>query len=176
MTRDLHCTPLDNAAALAAFASFGNVIDAAGPAPEMINDGTTQRFSDLASLDLRGAATDGDPKIGLYVSAARSFPLPLLRLERHRRASQVFLPLNGQRFIVVVAPGTDAPGWDGVQAFLTAPGQGICLHRNCWHHGLIALNDGDRFAVIEGGSYRMDTQELAVPEGVVLRVLPPDMH
>lgn len=173
MTRDLDCTPLDNAAALAAFASFGKVIDAAGTAPEMINDGTTQRFSDLASLDLRGDAADGDPKISLYVTAARSFPLPLLRLERHRRASQLFLPLNGQRFIVVVAPGTDAPDWDGVQAFLTAPGQGICLHRNCWHHGLIALNDSDRFAVIEGGSYRLDTQEVAAPDGVVLRVVRP---
>ncbi|MDB5855567.1 MAG: Ureidoglycolate hydrolase [Herminiimonas sp.] len=173
MTHDLVCITLENATGMAAFSSFGTVIDAVGKTPELINDGSTQRFSDIASLDLRGEPADGDPKLSLYIAAARILPLRVFRLERHRRASQVFLPLNNQRFIVVVAPGTDAPDWQRVQAFLTAPGQGICLYRNCWHHGLIALNDGDRFAVIEGGSYRMDTQELAVPDGVVLRVLRP---
>jgi ureidoglycolate lyase len=172
MTRELDCEALDTAVALAAFAAFGAVIDAQGKTPEQINDGSTQRFSDLASLDLRGEPGDGDSKISLYVAAARSFPLPLLRLERHRRASQLFLPLNGQRFIVVVAPGTDAPDWQGIRAFLSAPGQGVCLHRNCWHHGLIALNDGDRFAVIEGGSYRLDTQEVSAPEALLLRERP----
>jgi ureidoglycolate lyase len=173
MTSALTCIALDTADAIAAFAGFGAVIDATGKTPEMINDGSTQRFSDLASLDLRGEPPDGDPKLSLYVAAARRFPLPLLRLERHRRASQVFLPLNNQRFIVVVAPGTDAPDWQRVQAFVTAHGQGICLHRGCWHHGLIALNDGDRFAVIEGGSYRLDTQEIDAPGGAVPRLARP---
>jgi ureidoglycolate lyase len=153
-----------------AFAPFGVVIDAANAVPEMINDGTTRRHSDLASLDLRGEPGDGDPRIHAYVASARSFPLRLMHLERHRRASQVFIPLNGQRFIVVVAPGGEQPEWQHVQAFVSAPGQAVSLHRNCWHHGLIALNDGDRFAVIEGGSYRSDTQELPVPEEMLLDV------
>lgn len=152
----------------AAFAPFGTVIDPQGRAPELINDGTTERYADLASLDLCANPADGDPRIHLYVASARTFPLRLARLERHHRASQVFIPLNGQRFIVVVAPGAAQPEWERMQAFLSMPGQAISLHRMCWHHGLVALNDGDRFAVIEGGGYRTDTEEMSVPEEVLL--------
>ena len=61
------------------------------------------------------------------------------------------------------ARGADEPDWQSLRAFVTKPGQGIALARGCWHHGLIALGDGDRFAVIEGGDYRADTQEIAAP-------------
>lgn len=139
------------------FSDFGVLIDADGVTPELINDGTTRRFPDLAALDLGGAVPL--PKIGIYVANARTFPLRIVKLERHCRASQVFIPLGMHRFIVVIAPGREAPEWGNVMAFLTSPGQGISLHRGTWHHGLVALNDADRFAVIEGGSYRTDTEE-----------------
>ncbi len=142
-----------------AFVTFGSVIDTAGRTAEAINDCTTQRFSDLAALDLR--APGRDPVVGIYVAQARGFPLRIAKLERHRQAAQVFLPLGLHRFIVVVAEGAEVPQWDAVRAFITAPGQGVSLHRGCWHHGLVALADGDRFAVIEGGDYRNDTQEVA---------------
>ena len=148
-----------------AFAPFGLVIDAAGRRGEPINDGTTTRFPDLAALDLRAAASD--PVLGIYVAQARRFPLPIAKLERHRQAAQVFLPLGPHRFIVVVAPGGESPRWEALEAFLTAPGQGVSLHRGCWHHGLVALGDGDRFAVIEGGGYRGDTQEVAAGEEAI---------
>ncbi len=167
--RSLSCQELS----ATAFAPFGAVIDAQGRTPEFINDGTTARYADLASLDLCAHPADGAPRIHLYVASARRFPLRLARLERHHRASQVFIPLNGQRFIVVVAPGAAQPEWEGMQAFLSMPGQAISLHRMCWHHGLVALNDGDRFAVIEGGSYRTDTEEMSVPEEVLLEL--PDL-
>ena len=147
----------------AAFAPFGLVIDSAARAPELINDGTTRRHSDLASLDLCG---ERDPVLGIYVARARVLPMRVARLERHRRAAQVFLPLGGQRFVVVVAPGEAAPEWARVSAFVTRPGQGVVLKRGCWHHGLVALNDGDRFAVIEGGDHRRDTEEVDAP-GVI---------
>jgi len=154
----------------AAFAAFGTVIDIAGRAPESINAGTTQRYSDLAALDLRGPARD--PVVGIYVARARAFPLRIEKLERHRRAAQVFLPLGDQRFVVVVAPGGDAPRWEALRAFLAAPGQGVCLERGCWHHGLVALGDGDRFAVIEGGDYREDNEEAAAPSAIELAAPP----
>jgi ureidoglycolate lyase len=148
-----------------AFAPFGAVIEARGSS-EAINDGTTQRFSDLATLDLR--APPSDPVLGIYVALARAFPLRIEKLERHRQAAQVFLPLGSQRFIVVVGGGGDRPQWDGLRAFLSAPGQAISLARGCWHHGLVALGDGDRFAVIEGGDYRRDTEEVAAPGPIEL--------
>ena len=150
----------------AAFAPFGVLIDAGGREPEAINDATTRRHSDLASLDLR--APDRDPVLGIYVARARRFPLPIAKLERHQQAAQVFLPLGAHRFMVVVAPGNEAADWRRLEAFVTAPGQGVSLNRGCWHHGLIALGDGDRFAVLEGGNYREDTVEAAAPEAIEL--------
>lgn len=145
------------------FARFGRVVDAGGATPEFINEGTTKRFADLASFD-PGVQT-ASPVIGIYLANARTFPLRLTKLERHRQASQVFIPLGMHRFVVVVAPGLDTPDWEQLRAFLTGPGQGISLHRGTWHHGLVALNDADRFAVIEGGNYRADTEEHTAQEG-----------
>ncbi|MGZ5685660.1 MAG: ureidoglycolate lyase [Usitatibacter sp.] len=150
----------------AAFAPYGLLIDPEGVMPETINAGTSRRHPELASLDLR--APDRDPVLGIYVAQARRFPLRIERLERHRQAAQAFLPLGMHRFIVVVAPGAEAPDWRGIEAFVTSPGQGVSLNRGCWHHGLIALGDGDRFAVIEGGNYREDTKEAAAPEMIEL--------
>jgi ureidoglycolate lyase len=161
LSRSLVPAPLD----ARTFANYGTVIDVAGRVPEAINDGTTQRYSDLARLDV-GAR--GDPVLSIYVADARELPLTIARLERHREAAQVFLPLGPHRFIVVVAPGVETPEWDGVRAFITAPGQGVSLRRACWHHGLVALSDGDRFAVLEGANYRDDTVEVAAPQEITL--------
>lgn len=148
------------------FFRFGQVIDAKGATPEFINEGTTERFPDLASFEL-GAGT-ANAVIGIYIANARTFPLRITKLERHRQASQVFMPLGMHRFVVIVAPGLEAPDWEQASAFLTSPGQGVSLHRGTWHHGLVALNDADRFAVIEGANYRVDTEEHTVPQGLWL--------
>jgi ureidoglycolate lyase len=148
------------------FAPFGLLVDARAREPETINAGTTARHSDLAPLDLRAPGVD--PMLGIYVARARAFPLAVEKLERHAQAAQVFLPLGMHRFVVVVAPGEHAPEWERLRAFVTHPGQGIALNRGTWHHGLIALGDGDRFAVIEGGRYREDTTEVVAPLPLVL--------
>ena len=159
LTRRLTAAPLD----AAAFAPFGRLIEASGPA-EPINEGTTRRFPELARLALQGR----DAVVGIYVAQARRLPLRLARLEQHRLAPQLFLPLGSHRFIVVVAPGDAAPDWRGLRAFVTEPGQGVMLRPRCWHHGLVALGDGDRFAVIEGADYRADTVEVDAPEAIEL--------
>lgn len=150
----------------AAFAPYGQLIQAGKGQVDLINDGSTQRHSDLATLDL--LASGRDPVLSVYVSQARRLPLTIARLEQHRAASQTFVPLGPQRFIVVVAAGGVAPDWSTVVAFVTEPGQGVSLGRGCWHHGLVALNDGDRFVVIEGGGYRCDTFEVEAADEIVL--------
>ena len=161
LSRSLVAAPLE----ARTFANYGTVIDVAGHVPEAINEGTTQRFSDLARLDV-GAR--GDPVLSIYVASARALPMRIAKLERHREATQLFLPLGPHRFIVVVAPGQDAPEWDRICAFISAPWQGVALKRATWHHGLIALGDGDRFAVVEGANYREDTAELVAPREIAL--------
>ena len=163
LMRSLPCLPIDSLA----FARFGAVVDSAGKTSEPINAGTTRRYADLASLDVCDG-NGNDPRLHLYVASARHFPLKLERLERHCRGSQVFIPLDRQSFVIVVAPGLDEPEWEAMQAFVTEPGQIITLNRGCWHHGLVALNDGDRFAVIETGAYRSDTEEKEAPGPIFL--------
>ncbi|HMA06420.1 MAG TPA: ureidoglycolate lyase [Ramlibacter sp.] len=156
--RYIQCEDLD----AKAFDCFGQVIDASAAAPEPINDGTTQRFADLATFD----AGDGRvrPVIGIYLANARRFPLRIAALERHRQAGQAFIPLGLHCFVMVVAPGGENPEWERVRAFVTRTGQGVSLHPGAWHHGLVALGDGHRFAVIEGGNYRDDTQLSSAPQ------------
>lgn len=161
--RRLSCLPIE----AAAFSRFGVLVDSAGKTPEQINAGTTRRYADLASLDVCDG-NRGDPRLHLYLASARQFPLKVERLERHRRGSQVFIPLNNQSFVIVVAPGPEEPDWAAMQAFIVQAGQIVVLNRGCWHHGLIALNEGDRFAVIETGAYRSDTEEREAPEPVFL--------
>ena len=155
--RHIQCQDLD----AKEFDCFGQVIDVSARAPELINEGTTQRFPDLATFD----AGDGRvrPAIGIYLANARRFPLRIAALERHRQAGQAFIPLGVHCFVVVVAPGGENPEWERIRAFVTRPGQGVSLHRGIWHHGLLALGAGDRFAVIEGGHYREDTQLSSAP-------------
>jgi ureidoglycolate lyase len=157
LKRTLRPAPIDPAA----FAPFGTLVSTEGRPFDLVNAGTTRRHSDLASLDLRGPGAD--PVLGIYVAKARAFPLRIAELERHREAAQVFMPLGMHRFVVLVAPGGDTPGWGGIAAFVTGPGEGVVLRRGCWHHGLVALGDGDRFAVIEGAGYRRDTELVPAP-------------
>ena len=161
--RHIQCEEMD----ATEFARFGEVIDASAKAPELINEGTTRRFAELAAFD----AGDGGlvrPAIGIYLANARGFPLRIAALERHRQAGQAFIPLGLHCFVVVVAPGGESPEWDRVRAFVTRPGQGVSLNRGTWHHGLVALGDGHRFAVIEGGNYRGDTQLSSAPQELLL--------
>ena len=162
LSRSLVAAPLE----ARSFANYGEVIEAGPREAEPINDGTTQRYADVLRLDVVGRGAD--PVLNLYVAQARAFPLTIRKLERHREAAQVFLPLGPHRFIVVVAPGLESPDWEGVRAFITAAGQGVALKRAPWHHGLVALGDGDRFAVIEGANYRQDTVEAAAPREIAL--------
>ncbi len=57
---ELHPEPLSGSA----FAPFGDVIDIAGRAARWINDGTCERFDDLAQVDV--SADGGRPLISIF--------------------------------------------------------------------------------------------------------------
>lgn len=143
-----------------AFAPFGQIVRLAPQPGEAINAGTAERSNTQATLDLRTASAD--PVLHVYVAKARTMPLAVTMLERHREGDQSFIPLGRQRFLVVVAGTGETFARGDVRVFVTAPGEGVVYRRGCWHHPLIALGDGDRFLVIEGGGYRGDCEERAV--------------
>ncbi len=143
----------------AAFAPFGDVIEAVGEPDRLINRGQCGRFHDLARLDV----VDGRPGISLFQSAVFRLPHTLDLLERHPLGSQAFLPLDPSPFLVVVAP--DEGGKPGRPlAFLTQPGQGINLFRGTWHGVLTPLGGRGLFAVIDRIGAGANLEEHTLPE------------
>ena len=130
----------------AAFAPFGDVLEATGEPDRIINAGLCGRFHDLADLDFTGKQARAG--ISLFRSKARNLPYTLDMMERHPLGSQAFLPMSPDPFMVIVAP--DAAGQPGTPlAFLTNPGQGVNYHRNTWHGVLTPLVNNALFAVVD---------------------------
>ena len=144
-----------------AFTPFGDVIDASGQPREFINGGACERFDDRARLSVDAAG-----RLGVSVFASRCYTLPVtvVFLERHPLASQAFLPLSADPFLVVVAPDrSGAPG--DPRAFIAQPGQGVNLLRGTWHGVLTPLGSSGLFAVIDriGPGDNCEVQRLEVP-------------
>ena len=137
---DIQCQPLT----AAAFAPFGDVLDCAGEPDKMINAGLCGRFHDRARMDFG----DGQAGVSLFKATPRALPYTLELLERHPEGSQAFIPMSEHPFLGTVAPDQGgAPGQP--LAFLTAPGQGINLHRGTWHGVLTPLHLPGLFAVVD---------------------------
>ena len=129
----------------AAFAPFGDVLEATGTPDKLINQGLCGRFHDRATLDF---GTDGRAGISIFDAQPRALPYLLDMVERHPEGSQAFIPMHEQPFLVIVAE--DAGNRPGIpRAFLTNGAQGINFHRNIWHGVLTPLASPGRFAVID---------------------------
>ncbi|TNE37594.1 MAG: ureidoglycolate lyase [Alphaproteobacteria bacterium] len=129
-----------------AFAPFGEVIDRADAQHYAINDGTSERFHDLCTLDTLEAG--GRPGFSIFRASPRRLPLKIDMLERHPLSSQAFFPLGKNDFLVVVAPPGDKIDPTQIRAFTLSQGQGVNFARGTWHFPLIALTGGD-FVVID---------------------------
>jgi ureidoglycolate lyase len=140
----------------AAFAPFGQVIETDGAHHYPINGGRTERFHDLAKVELAG--DNPRPLISIFRGQPYALPLTLTLLERHPLGSQAFYPLSQRLFLVIVAP--DIGGVPGLpRAFLTGPGQGINIARNTWHGVLTPLEAPSDFLVIDRGGDGLNLEE-----------------
>jgi ureidoglycolate lyase len=139
--RLIHAEPLT----AAAFAPFGDVLEALGDPDRIINQGLCGRYHDRARLDF---GPDGRAGLSLFKAEPRALPYQLDLVERHPDGSQAFIPMSLTSFLVIVAPDDDGrPGQP--RAFLTEPGQGINLHRGTWHGVLTPLEAPGLFAVVD---------------------------
>jgi len=150
---------------VAGFAPFGDVIDTVGRAPRWINNGTCERFDDLALIDV--AADGGRPLISLFRAAPRTLPFQVRSLERHPLSSQAFYPLQPRPFLVVVALDSAGPVAPRVRAFLSSGQQGVNFRRNTWHHELLALQETSLFLVVDRGGPGENCEFLCVEDGPV---------
>jgi len=149
-----------------AFAPFGEVIETAGRTPLIINQGTSERFDDLAGIDV--LEHGGRPLLSIFRASPRPLPFEVRALERHPLSSQAFYPLGGRPFLIVVAAGTAAPHAGDIRAFLSSGSQGVNFRRNTWHHGLIALHERSDFLVVDRGGPGENCEECAILDALVL--------
>ncbi len=149
----------------AAFAPFGDVLDASGAPDNIINAGLCGRYHDRARLEF----SDGRTGISIFKAEPRSLPYICTLLERHPEGSQAFIPMSADPFLVIVAP--DDGGKPGLpRAFLTNGAQGINLHRGVWHGVLTPLSAPGLFAVIDriGPGANLQEYPLSAPFSVHL--------
>lgn len=154
-----------------AFAPYGDVIAARGEASTIattINQGMGSRCSDLARVDV--AADGGRAAISVITCIAEALPITLRLMERHPLGSQAFVPLNGQRYVVVVAPAGAPPARADLRAFLCRGDQGINYHRGIWHHPMLALDRACEFAEFHRAGPGTNCDETPLPCAVVVQV------
>jgi ureidoglycolate lyase len=143
--RDLDIHPLTRDA----FAPYGDVIETHGAAHYPINDGTTERYHDLARIDVN--AQNGAPLISIFRGQPRRFPVEIEMMERHPLGSQAFIPLQAHDYLLVVARPADQIAPADLTAFRATGRQGVNYHRNVWHHPLLVLHADHDFIVVDRG-------------------------
>ena len=149
----------------AAFAHFGDVITFEGGQHYQINDKTTERFHDLATVDV--SDQNGQPILSLFRSKPRVLPFEVRVMERHPLGSQAFFPLSQLPYLVIVA----APGeFDqrSLRLFLGGPGEGVNYAKGTWHHGLFALYAESDFIVVDRGGPGANCDEVFLTRSVVV--------
>jgi ureidoglycolate lyase len=150
----------------AAFAPFGDVIETEGTEMRLINNGTTERYHDLANVDVTGKGAR--VLVNIFRGKAFALPVDISMLERHPLGSQAFMPLQNRPFVVIV--GEDQGGRPGQPvAFLCRGNQGVNYGRNVWHHPLISLQQVSDFLVVDRGGEGNNLEEFFFDD-VVYRI------
>jgi ureidoglycolate lyase len=144
----------------AAFAPFGEVIEAEGAHHYPINRGFAERFHRLATAE---TSLEGGSTI-ISIVEGNPYPLPLAikLVERHPLGSQAFYPLQDREWLVVVAG--DARDLSTLRAFRATGRQGINYRHNIWHHPLLALEPQSRFLLVDRDGPGNNLEEAWLPE------------
>lgn len=141
-----------------AFAPFGDVIETDGSPHYPINQGTTERFHDLAAVDV--LEKSGRPLINIFRAQPLNYPLRVEMMERHPLSSQAFIPLSDAPFMVLVAPTGKSIRVPDLRAFITNGRQGVNYRRAIWHHPVLALRPDSDFLVVDRGGPGENCDEL----------------
>ena len=98
------------------------------------------------------------PRLHVNRVAMSVLPLTINILEQHPFSSQVFIPMDVARFVVLVAPTNDLGGPDlALTAGFVAPGNiGIIYAPGVWHAGAVVLDRDGSFGVL---MWRNDTED-----------------
>ena len=132
-----------------AFKAFGDVIEANDQAEHFaINDGYTERYHDLAEVDVN--SSNGRALVNIFRTQPFALPLAIKMMERHPLSSQAFIPMGKHPYLVVVAPKGDFDE-SSIEVFLATNSQGVNYHAGTWHHYCLALEGVSDFIVVDRG-------------------------
>jgi ureidoglycolate lyase len=151
-----------------AFRPFGDVIAMEGSAHYTINQGFTERFNDLAFVDV--APDGGMTNVSLFLGQPRPAPFEIRLMERHPLGSQIFIPLQDRPWLVLVAE--DVHEFASYRAFTATGRQGVNYARNVWHHPLLVLDADSRFAIVDRKGPGTNLEEVWFAEDFVFGLTP----
>lgn len=165
MTLQLLAQPIS----ASAFAPFGSLL--------AVNLNQTGRSANQGSATRRDFAaelvnTRPHAKLNqaVFRCQPRVMPFGIGLLERHPYSTQTFVPMSGNRYIVVVAPGGDeGPDLSALQAFVCSGPQSVQYRLGVWHHPMIALDAASDFVMLayEDGT-KGDCEEWHLPQPIQL--------
>ena len=149
----------------ASFKPFGEVLETGKITPELINEGKTEKFADLAKIT---TGEGGRVQVSIYRSKAIELPFGIRTMERHPLGSQAFVALHSKPFPIVVAAADAIPGPDTIRAFLSNGRQGINIHPGVWHHYQLSLARGSEYLVIDRSGPGENCDEYQLRQDIVL--------
>jgi ureidoglycolate lyase len=147
-----------------AFAPFGRVLEIPRM-PGRLN-------ADDALTSLRDNAK---PQLALIQLEPTAAPFTVTEVERHAFSSQIFVPIEVSRYVLLVATNNGAPRPEPheLRGFVAGPAQAISYHPNVWHHRMTVLDSAARFAAMLWVDKSADDEEF-VDLACAVTVLAPE--
>ncbi len=130
------------------FAEFGEVIQCKDHDFFHINNAHTERYHALVQTEAKDAVVG----ISIFRNIkSTQIPFDICMLERHPIGSQSFIPMHGQKFLIIVAPSLDEqkPDINSICAFISDGFQGVNYRSGTWHHPLLTLEAPSDFVVVD---------------------------
>ena len=137
------------------FVPFGDVVDRSSVEPIAINQTFAQRFNDLAFIDVDSEC--GSVNISLVDARPRPRPIAIAMMERHPLGSQIFYPLDGKPWLIVVC--ADPHDLATFRTFIATGQQGVNYARDVWHHPLLVV-EPQRFFVVDRSGPGVNLEEV----------------
>lgn len=134
------------------FAPFGTLIEPYDDQDKTldncyeINNGFAMRHHAIATVSIDG----GEVGMSIFMAKPRTLPITLSVMEYHPLGTQAFFSMQGEDYIVVVAPkGKPPESVDELSVFYVKSNQGVQYNAGVWHHPLLALNNTSAFLVVD---------------------------
>ncbi len=142
-----------------AFAPYGQAV--ADPGPTNRTDYAAKLFNGRDGVEINVGVVRAMPPASL--------PMQVLKMERHPQSTQAFLPLDCDRYLVVVAKGRGGagdPDLDTLRAFVVPGDMIVNYDAGTWHCPLTSLDRPSTFGLVmymDGGPGDEDWHTLDEP-------------